>query len=202
MLREACCEGRAISMGVVRLPMSSGPEGSSNSGKVESSKSDSSRVESTKELVFPANPVFLCGQAKRFSFSFSPFRGKAVPVPKPLGVPIGVVSAVDERSWSLTAGEKCKGGGVSRESSFTVPPGGLGRPAMFWKCLKCGRIGILVIRSDTEVRCDDRRGAVYTGQLMTERRGKREERRWTMDDSPPLPIFAAAPCTLRLVRSY
>ena len=38
----------------------------------------------------------------------------------PLGVPIGVVSAVDERSRSLTAGEKCKGGGVSRESSFTT----------------------------------------------------------------------------------
>ena len=32
---------------------------------------------------------------------------------------MGVVSAVDERSRSLTAGEKCRGGGVSRESSFT-----------------------------------------------------------------------------------
>ncbi len=29
------------------------------------------------------------------------------------------MSAVDERSRSLAAGEKCRGGGVSRESSFT-----------------------------------------------------------------------------------
>lgn len=52
------------------------------------------------------------------SFSFSVLRGK--PEEKPLGVPIGVVSAVDERSRSLTAGEKCRGGGVSLESSFTA----------------------------------------------------------------------------------
>lgn len=52
------------------------------------------------------------------SFSFSVLRRN--PDEKPLGVPIGVVSAVDERSRSLTAGEKCRGGGVSLESSFTA----------------------------------------------------------------------------------
>lgn len=33
---------------------------------------------------------------------------------------MGVVSAVDERPGSLNTGEKCKGGGVARESSFTL----------------------------------------------------------------------------------
>lgn len=56
-------------------------------------------------------------QEKPLSFSFSNLRGYAEP--KPRGVPIGVVSAVEERPGSLMAGEKCKGGGVSRESSFT-----------------------------------------------------------------------------------
>ena len=37
---------------------------------------------------------------------------------------MGVVSAVDDRSLLLTAGEKCKGGGVSCESSFTIYRGG------------------------------------------------------------------------------
>lgn len=32
---------------------------------------------------------------------------------------MGVVSAVEARSRSLVAGEKCRGGGVSRESSLT-----------------------------------------------------------------------------------
>lgn len=40
---------------------------------------------------------------------------------------MGVVSAVEERSRSLAAGEKCKGGGVSRESSFTTWVNLLGR---------------------------------------------------------------------------
>jgi len=35
-------------------------------------------------------------------------------------VPIGVVSAVEARPKSLFAGEKCRGGGVSRESSLTA----------------------------------------------------------------------------------
>lgn len=33
---------------------------------------------------------------------------------------MGVVSAVELRSCSLVTGEKCSGGGVSRESSFTA----------------------------------------------------------------------------------
>lgn len=41
---EACCV--AMSIGAVRLAMSEWPEGSSNRGKVESSKSDSKTVES------------------------------------------------------------------------------------------------------------------------------------------------------------
>ena len=40
---------------------------------------------------------------------------------------MGVVSAVDDRSLLLTAGEKCKGGGVSCESSFTIYCGGEGK---------------------------------------------------------------------------
>jgi hypothetical protein len=40
---------------------------------------------------------------------------------------MGVLSAVKERSRSLTAGEKCRGGGVSRESSFTTWMEVLGR---------------------------------------------------------------------------
>lgn len=105
-------------MGVVRLPMFRKGAGSLKSGKVVSSKSDSKRVESRYEL--PPNPLCLWCQASQFSFSLSlsALRGKAAA--KPLGVPIGVVSAVDERSRSLTAGEKCRGGGVSRESSFTT----------------------------------------------------------------------------------
>ena len=50
------------------------------------------------------------------SLSFSGFLRKAVP--KPLGVPIGVVSGVEKRPGSLRAGERCNGGGFSRESSF------------------------------------------------------------------------------------
>lgn len=80
--------------------------------------------------------VFLC-QENGLSLSFSGLRGWSAP--KPLGVPIGVVSAVDERPASLAIGEKCKGGGVSRESSFTVN-----------ECLMliCGRDGALDPRAD------------------------------------------------------
>ena len=80
--------------------------------------------------------VFLC-QENGLSLSFSGLRGWSAP--KPLGVPIGVVSAVDERPASLAIGEKCKGGGVSRESSFTMG-----------KCLllMCGRGGALDLRAD------------------------------------------------------
>ena len=96
------------------------PDGSLKSGNAESSRSDSKSVESAYEVFPPPNPICRWVQEKRFSFSFSAFRGKAAPAPKPLGVPTGVVSAVDERSLLLMAGEKCKGGGVSRESSFTA----------------------------------------------------------------------------------
>lgn len=62
--------------------------------------------------------VALRCQEKPLSFSFSNLRGYVEP--KPRGVPMGVVSAVDERPGSLNTGEKCKGGGVARESSFTL----------------------------------------------------------------------------------
>lgn len=39
---------------------------------------------------------------------------------------MGVVSAVELRSCSLVTGEKCSGGGVSRESSFTAEQGDRG----------------------------------------------------------------------------
>ena len=83
-------------MGVARLPMPSCPEGSWNSGKVASSKSDSKSAESTYELLPPPNPRLLQFHENRFSFSFSAFLGKTVPAANPLGVPMGVVSAVEE----------------------------------------------------------------------------------------------------------
>ena len=49
------------------------------------------------------------------------------------------MSAVDDRSRSLAAGEKCRGGGVSRESSFTT-----------WGC--DGRGGAVNVRGRDEMR--------------------------------------------------
>lgn len=71
------------------------------------------------ELAAKMSVGLRCQEKKlSFSFPFSNLRGQAPP--KPRGVPSGVVSAVEERPGSLSAGEKCKGGGVSRESSFTL----------------------------------------------------------------------------------
>lgn len=114
---EPCREGVAISIGDDMPAMSRSPNESVKSGKVESSKSEPKSVESTRELTPPAKLLDgLRYHEKSRSFSLSDFRRYAAS--KPLGVPIGVVSAVDARSTSLVAGEKCKGGGVSRESSL------------------------------------------------------------------------------------
>lgn len=121
-----------MSIGLARVNMSPGACGSLKRGNERSANSVSNKVESTYALVGPAKMLFLWCHANKFSFSFS-FSGFRERFAKPLGVPIGVVSAVDERSRSLTEGEKCKGGGVSRESRFTEYVRMLGKRYMFYR---------------------------------------------------------------------
>lgn len=93
---------------------------SPNKGKVESSSPPSSSVESTYELEVCAKACVGRCQEER-GCSFSQFRRWSDW--KARGVPTGVGSAVDALSTSLLTGEWCKGGGVSRGSSFTESGG-------------------------------------------------------------------------------
>lgn len=107
---------------------------------MESSKSDSRRVESTYELVLPAKPKGLRwkGGRRSRSLSLSDLRRKGCS--KALGVPIGVLSAVELRSCSLVTGEKCSGGGVSLGSRFTTQWGYWGKNSKYdrGKGAECG----------------------------------------------------------------
>lgn len=88
---------------------SGGEEG--KSGKVESSRSGSNRAEVWKIPMFGCSAGFRC-QEKYKSRSRSAVRDLETAA-KPTGVPMGVVSRVEERSWSLEGGEYWRGGGVS-----------------------------------------------------------------------------------------
>lgn len=124
------------------------PARSSNKGKVESSAVDSSSVESIYELVPPANTSFtLLGQCDRFSFSFP--SGRRRYRSKTRGVPIGVVSAVEEGPASFAIGEKCKGGGDSRGSSFTVAL------RVFWGGAKTGMVMGIECMEYLQVQIDE-----------------------------------------------
>lgn len=107
-------------------------DGSPNKGKLESSKSESSSVESTYTLARPPTSTLLWCHENRRSLSLSDFRG--ITLPKLLGVPTGVISVEDTRSRLLGVGEWCKGGGDSRESSFTVSSLCVGR---YRRCSGC-----------------------------------------------------------------
>lgn len=116
------------------------------------------------------NALCLGCQAKMPSRSRSAFL--EAPTLKPRGVAMGVVSRVDECSRSLTAGEKCRGGGVSRESSFTTASvaakadGAGGTSRSLWlsghHCSRC-RAGSGADGSVGELSTWERRGGICEG---------------------------------------
>ena len=117
---EPLRDGVAMLMGDDGPPISRSEGDWANKGNsAESSNTGSNKSESKYKLdcsICSENPPRYRDENR--SLSLSGLRGYAAP--KLVGVATGVVSLVEDRPRSLSEGEKCRGGGVSRESSFTV----------------------------------------------------------------------------------